>query len=66
MRLDINEQERDLLLELLKSEHSMLLDELLHTDGFEYKEMLKQKLELLKELESRVASLADSGASIAR
>ena len=67
MRLDINEQERDLLLELLKSEHSLMLDELLHTDGFEYKEMLRQKLELLKELQSRVeASLAESGAPIAR
>jgi hypothetical protein len=65
MRLDINEQERDLLLELLKSEHSLLLDELLHTDGFEYKEMLKQKLECLKELQLRVeASLAESGTPI--
>jgi hypothetical protein len=67
MTLDINEQERDLLLELLKSEHSLLLDELLHTDGFEYKEMLKQKLELLKELQSRVeTTLSESGTPIAR
>ena len=67
MTLDINEQERDLLLELLKSEHSLLLDELLHTDGYEYKEMLKQKLELLKELQSRVeASLSESSTPIAR
>jgi hypothetical protein len=53
MTIDINEQERDLLLEILKSAHSSLLDELQHTDGYEYKELLKQKFELLKSLESR-------------
>jgi hypothetical protein len=59
--LDINEQERDLLLEVLKVEHDSLLDELLHTDGYEYRQMLKQKDELLKRLRSKVeASLADS------
>ena len=46
--------------ELLKTAHSLLLDELLHTDGFEYKEMLRQKLELLKGLESRIAALAEN------
>ena len=60
MTLDINERERELLLELLQTGHSSLLDELLHTDGFEYKEMLRQKLELLKELQSKVeASLSE-------
>ena len=61
MKLDINEQERDLLVELLKDGHSSLLDEILHTDGFEYKQLLKQKFELLKEFQSRVeATLADN------
>ena len=61
MKLDINEQERDLLVELLKTGHSSLLDEILHTDGYEYKQLLKQKFELLKELQSRVeATLADN------
>jgi len=60
MTLDINEQERELLLEALRASHKSLLDEIVHTDSFEYKEMLKQKLERLKELESKVeASLAD-------
>ena len=54
MTLDILEHERDLLVELLKAAHSSLRDELLHTDGFEYKEMLRQKLELLKALQSKV------------
>jgi hypothetical protein len=60
MKLEISEQERDFLLELLKAEHSSLLDELLHTDGYEYKQLLKQRFELLKELQSRVeTSLSD-------
>jgi hypothetical protein len=62
MTIDINEQERQYLLEILKTEHASLLDELLHTDSFEYKELLRQKFELLKELESRFeASVVDSG-----
>jgi hypothetical protein len=61
MTLDINEQERELLVEVLKAAHLSLIDEVHHTDAFEYKEMLRQKLERLKELESRVgAAHADS------
>lgn len=54
MTLDINEQEREFLLDLLKAEHSSLVDELLHTDAYEYRGLLKQKVELLKALKSRV------------
>lgn len=54
MTLNINEQERELLLEALRSSHQSLLDEIVHTDGFDYKEMLKQKLERLKALESKI------------
>ena len=62
MTLVINEQERDFLLELLRAEHSSLLDEILHTDGYEYRQLLKQKVELLKELKSRVGgSSSDNG-----
>ena len=57
MTVEINEQERDLLLEILRTAHTSLLDELQHTDGFEYKELLKQKFELLKSLESRFETL---------
>jgi hypothetical protein len=61
MTIDINEQEREYLLEILKAEHSSLLDELLHTDSFEYKELLRQKFELLKKLEARFeTSVVDS------
>ena len=61
LTLDINEQEREFLLDLLKAEHSSLLDELLHTESYDYRQMLKQKDELLKQLRSRIeASASDS------
>jgi hypothetical protein len=58
MTLEINEQERDLLLEILKSEHTSLLDELHHTESYDFKQMLKEKDELLKNLRSRIETLA--------
>ena len=64
MTLDINEQERELLLEVLKSAHASLIDELHHTDGFEYKEMLKQKLERIKELESKIGASRSNSTTI--
>jgi hypothetical protein len=57
MTIEINEQERNLLSEILKSAHLSLLDELQHTDGYEYKELLRQKFELLKTLEARFETL---------
>ena len=54
MNLDITEQEREILLEILKSGHLSLLDELHHTENYDYKQMLKQKDELLKSLRSRI------------
>lgn len=64
MTLDINEPERELLLEVLRTSHKSLLDEIVHTDGFEYKEMLKQKLARLKELESKVEASFSAGESV--
>ncbi len=61
MTLEIDEQERELLLNLLKSEHSSLLDELLHTESYDYRQLLKQKDELLKKLKSKVESTLSDG-----
>lgn len=57
MTLEINEQEKELLLAILKAEHISLLDELHHTESYDYKQMLKQKDELLKTLTARVETL---------
>lgn len=63
MTLHINEEEKEFLLHLLKSEHSSLLDELHHTESYDYKQMLKQKDEFLKTLKSKVeATCTDSSA----
>jgi hypothetical protein len=57
LTLEINEQEKEMLLEILKSAHFSLLDELHHTESYDYKQMLKQKDELLKNLTARVETL---------
>ena len=64
MTLDINEQERELLLGILKSEHLSLLDELHHTESYDYKQMLKQKHELLKNLRLRIEAIVPDSVSI--
>lgn len=61
LTIDINEEERQILLDILKAEHSSLLDELHHTESYDYKQMLKQKDELLKNLRSRIeAAVSDN------
>ncbi|MBX7174000.1 MAG: hypothetical protein K1X72_23720 [Pyrinomonadaceae bacterium] len=58
MTLDINEQEKEILLEILRSGHLSLLDELHHTENYDYKQMLKERDELLKNLRSRIEETA--------
>lgn len=57
LTLEINEQERELLAEILKSAHTSLLDELHHTESYEYKQMLKQREKLLENLKSKVGGM---------
>jgi hypothetical protein len=61
LTLDINEQEKELLLEVLTAAHSSLLDELLHTSSFEYRGFLHEKDDLLKNLKSKVEALNFDG-----
>ena len=61
MTIEINEQEKELLLEILKAEHISLLDELHHTESYDYKQMLKQKDEVLKNLRSRIEASVSGG-----
>lgn len=64
MTIDINEEERQILLDVLKAEHSSLLDELHHTESYDYKQMLKQKDELLKNLRSRIEAAVSDDAAV--
>jgi hypothetical protein len=54
MTLDITEQERDYLLEILESKRSEIIHELHHTDTLDYKEMLKKRVEMVERLRSKV------------
>ena len=56
MTLDITEQERELLFEVLEARHTELLHELHHTDARDFKEMLKRKVELLEALKAKFES----------
>ena len=58
MTLNITDQERVLLLELLESKNTAMLHELHHTDARDYRNYVKQKIELLEGLKSRVEALA--------
>ncbi len=54
MTLDITEQERDYLLELLEAKRSEMLHELHHTDTLDFKEMLRRRVELAEGLRAKV------------
>ena len=55
MTLDITDQERGYLLELLEAKRSEMLHELHHTDTLDYKEMVRRRIELVEGLRAKVA-----------
>jgi hypothetical protein len=63
MTLDITDEERDYLLEILDARREELIHELHHTDTLDFKEMLKRKVELVEGIGSRLATARPSGAS---
>jgi hypothetical protein len=56
MTMEFNEIEKLLLADVLRREHNALIDEMHHTDSYDYKEQLKEKLELLKQLRTKFDS----------
>ena len=61
LTFEFNEQEREILLEVLRSAHSSLLDELHHTESYDYRQMLKQKDEILENLRLKIeGSVSDN------
>jgi hypothetical protein len=50
MMLELNEQERQALIELLEREIPTLRDEIHHTDDYEYREFLKTREQVVKKL----------------
>lgn len=57
MTLGITAQERELMLELLTSKRDSMLHELHHTDTHDYKELLREKLEVLESVLVKIKDL---------
>lgn len=60
MTVDITDREREFLLELLETKSTAMLHEMHHTDARDYKEMLKQRMELLEGLRAKLDSSPSS------
>jgi hypothetical protein len=54
MRIDLSTEERELLLELLRNDFMNLREEIVKTEGYDYKNMLKAREQLLAGLITRV------------
>ena len=57
MSFDVTDAEREFLLDLLDARHTSMLHELHHTDTYEYKQFLQEKINLLEQLRQKLKSL---------
>ena len=60
MLLDISDEERAFLIELLNTKQNSMLHELNHTDTLDFKETLKRQFDLLEKFKSRIERLPSS------
>ena len=64
MALNITDQERVLLLELLEAKNTAMLHELHHTEARDYRDCVKQRIDLLEGLKSKVDALPPNDAAV--
>ena len=57
MMLDLTDEERELLVELLETRYKTMLHEIHHTDTYEYKRLLQQKANLIEKLREKMENL---------
>ncbi|HXG93337.1 MAG TPA: hypothetical protein VNN73_13400 [Blastocatellia bacterium] len=57
MQLDITDQEKNYLLEVLEASYHDLMVEINRTDALDYKEMLRHKLNLLDGLRKKLQNV---------
>jgi hypothetical protein len=62
MNFNLTEAEQEFLLELLEARHTSMLHELHHTDTYNYKQLLQQKVDLLERLRERLKTVASMSA----
>jgi len=65
MSFDLTDTERDFLLELLDARHTSMLHELHHTDTYEYRELLQQRVSLLEQLQRKLKNIPAKSTTIA-
>ena len=58
MTLNLTDEEREFLLELLEAKHTSMMHELHHTDTHDYRQMLEQKLNVIEALQEKLKSKA--------
>jgi hypothetical protein len=58
MIVEITDQERLFLLDLLDAEHKEMIHQIDHTDARDYRELLKQKIGLLEGLRAKMQNLS--------
>src|SRR5262245_9940595 len=56
MSLDISEQERDLLLELIETAEQTAIESMAHADRRSFKDVLRKRLELLTSTKEKIRS----------
>ena len=64
MRLDLNEFEGQVLMELLDTAHTQKLHELHHTHAAEYKTLLRLRLDAIEAMRLRVTQHAAAHATV--
>jgi hypothetical protein len=63
MTLDITDEEREYLLEILDARREELLHELHHTDTLDFREMLRRKAALVESVRSKLVGAHTTGPS---
>lgn len=54
MQIEITNEERDVLVELLQTAHREILHEIHHTDTHDYKELLRKKVVVIESLKGKI------------
>jgi hypothetical protein len=54
MKLNLNKEEVGVLAETIESSLNRLHDEISHTDAYDYRELLKQRKEILQKLRGKL------------
>jgi hypothetical protein len=63
MNVNVSDAERDFLLELLEARHTSMLHELHHTDTYDYKRLLVEKVDLLEKLKDKLKNATSATTS---